>query len=374
MAVLLSSRPGPKKEIKKEQGTLVQVLTLQRQDKEIIINGTGTVWAAQEVSVIPQVSGQVTYVAPKFVVGGFFNKGEILFEIEDSDYRFALDNAKAAKAKAEYELSTIESQARIARTEWERLNKDSQNPPNPLVLYEPQLKNAKAAFISASASVGQAELDLERTKIKASFNCRVKSENIDLGQYVRTGNSFAVLAGTDTAEIHVPLPMGDMQWLKIPLYNESRNVSLAYISLNIGRKQYTWQGHVVRSTGEVDPKSRMIQLVVEIKDPYGLKSTRDPVRPALAAGTFVDVHIKGETLKGVFVIPRIAFRDNSTVWVMDKDNKLRIKNVKTLRIEKNEVIIIEGLNDGDTIILTNISGAANGMKLRPLKNKKGVIN
>ncbi|NIO19864.1 MAG: efflux RND transporter periplasmic adaptor subunit [Candidatus Aenigmarchaeota archaeon] len=300
-------------------------------------------------------------------MGGFFQKNEILFEIEDSDYRLALEKAKAVKAKAEYDLATIESQARIARREWKKINNDSQTPPNPLVLYEPQLKNARAALISASAAIEQAELDLERTKIKAPFNCRVRSEDIDLGQYVRTGDRVAELAGTDTAEIHVPLSADDLRWLHIPLYGKTHNGSPAYISVHIGGKQYTWQGRVVRSTGEVDPKSRMMQLVVEIKDPYGIIEQKDPAHPVLASGTFVIVQIRGKTLKDVFVIPRIAFRDNSTVWLMNKENKLRIKNVIPVRIEKEKVIIGKSLDDGDMIVLTNISGAADGMKLRAME-------
>ena len=111
-----------------------------------------------------------------------------------------------------------------------------------------------------------------------------------------------------------------------------------------------------------------MQVIVEIKDPYGLKE-KVGTRPALAAGSFVEVEIKGKRLKDVFVIPRTAFRDNSTVWTMDKDNMLKIKKVKTLRLEKERVIISEGIDDGEMIVLTNLSGAANGMKLRTSKDK-----
>jgi hypothetical protein len=113
----------------------------------------------------------------------------------------------------------------------------------------------------------------------------------------------------------------------------------------------------------------MMQIIVGIDDPYGLEN-KETDRPALAAGTFVDVRIKGRTLENVFVIPRIAFRDNSTVWVMDTSNKLQIEKVLISRIEREKVIIAEGLDDGDMIVLTNISGAANGMKLRLFINNK----
>lgn len=366
MKVLVSSHPAAVKHAKEDPGILVEILKAEREDITITVKGTGTVKATQEISVIPQVSGEVVYTAPGLDVGGFFEKGFVLFRIEDTDYRLALEQAESLKANAEYELATIESRAEIARNEWKVINKDNAARPNPLVLYEPQLKSAKAALASASAKVEQAMLNLARTEIRAPFNLRIRSMNVEVGQYVKSGNSVAVLAGTDTAEIAVPLTTWKMHWLNIPRHGEKQNGADALVSLNIGETVYKWDGHVVRSTGEVDQKSRMMRVIVEINDPYGLKADTNG-RPTLAAGSFIKVVIKGKNLKDVFVIPRTAFRDNSTVWTMDKENMLKIKEVKIFRLERDRVIISEGIDTGDMIVLTNLSGAANGMKLRTVK-------
>ncbi len=369
MVVLVAIRPEPIKEVKADPGVLVKLFEVKKTSVPIVVKGTGTVTSAEEVSINPQVSGLVTRVSPEFAVGGFFLKDEILFEIEDTDYLLALDRSTASRAKAEYELATIESQARIARAEWERLNRDNNEQPNPLVLFEPQLKNAISALASVDASVKQAVLDLERTKIKAPFNCRVRSESIDPGQYVRSGTSVAVLAGTDYAEIYAPLSMDDLQWLIIPRSGDNITGSPVVVSFKTGKKINEWRGRLVRSTGEVDPRTRMMKLVVLINDPYGLKDESDSLRPSLAEGTFVEVRFMGRELDNVFVIPRTAFRDNSSVWVIDDDNKLYIKKTVPLRIEREKVIIREGLSEGDRIVLTNISGAADGMRLRVIENK-----
>ena len=366
MAALIKSRPEPKKEVKTDPGALVQLLDVKKETVRIEVKGTGTVTATEEVTINPQVSGQIVRVSPQLAVGGFFRADDILFEIEDTDYLLAIDRSKAARAKAEYDLATIESQARIARAEWERLNQNIQDQPNPLVLFEPQLKNAKSALASADASVKQAELNLERTKIRAPFNCRIRSENIDLGQYVRSGSTVAVLAGTDSSEILVPMTRDDLQWLTIPRHGEKDIGSPAVVSFNIGGKSYEWQGHVIRSTGEVDPKTRMMKLVVLINDPYGLENGSDVLKPPLAQGTFVEVRFAGRELENIIVIPRTALRDNSSVWVMDNENKLIIRKIVQLRIEHDQVIISDGIAEGDRVILTNISGAADGMKLRTI--------
>jgi hypothetical protein len=139
---------------------------------------------------------------------------------------------------------------------------------------------------------------------------------------------------------------------------------MATVLLDIGDTSNKWNGHVVRSSGEIDAKTRMMHIIVEVNDPYGLNKNSRSGYSALASGSFVDVHISGKKLKDIFVIPRSSFRDNSTVWVMDKENRLNIIDVDVLKIERDRVIIGKGFNDGDMVILTNISGAAEGMKLR----------
>lgn len=363
MFALFARRTEPKKEITEDIGALVTIFPVHRQDWQVTVSGTGTVQSSQEINIVPQVSGEVRYVSPAMVAGGFFKKDEVLLTLDDTDYKLALEQAKASEAKAELNLATMESWARVARDEWERIKQADEDSPNPLVVYEPQLKNARAELASAKSAIRQAELNLARTEIKAPFNCRVRSENIDLGQYVRAGTSIAVIAGTDSAEIIVPLPFEELQWLSIPTSGSQQKGSFASIQMDINGEIHTWQGRIARSTGEADPKSRMAKIVIEVQDPYGLMGSIS-TRKALMSGSFVDVSLKGSRLHDVFMVPRTALRDNSTVWIMDDDSLLRIQTVQAVRYERENVLVKDGLHDGDKIVLTTLSGAADGMKLR----------
>jgi RND family efflux transporter MFP subunit len=360
---LKSFKQEPQQEIRKDLGMLVEIYPVENKDWQVTVTGTGTVQAAQEISIIPQTSGEVTYVSPSMEEGGFFSKDEVLFKIDSTDYQLALEQARATEAKAELNLETIESWSRVARAEWERIKKADEDEPNPLVVYEPQLKNAQAELASAKAGVKQAELNLERTEIRAPFNCRIRSENVDIGQYVRAGTSVGVVAGTDTAEVIVPLPLDELRWLDVPMKGSQKEGSLAIIHMEINGKDYERKGRIVRSTGEVDTMSRMTKIVIEVQDPYGLLHEGN-ARKALVSGSFVDVSIKGDRLRDVFLIPRTAIRDDDTVWLMDKDNLLRIQNVQIVRSERENVLVKDSLEDGARIVLTNIPGAADGMKLR----------
>ncbi len=364
MQLMVHSRPSPKKEVKENKGILVEVKRVTGENLPVVVMGTGTVGPGQEASITPQVNGKVVHLAPGFVVGGLFRKGDLLFRIEDTDYRLAIDEAKAALAKAEFDLALVEGQARVARIEWERLRLEEKKDPSPLVLFEPQLENARANVDAARAAISRAELDLARTSVVAPFPCLVRSEEIDLGQFVTVGKSVATVAGTGAAEIVVPLPLEEMQWISIPRKGSDGNGSKAWVKLAVGDQVFTWKGQVVRSLREVDPRGRMARVVVAVADPYNLDRGGGSTRRDLEIGMFVDVEILGKTLPGVFALPRSALRDGDTVWTMDEEGRLRVRPVTVVRRERDTVVLRDGLEEGDTVVLTNIPGAAEGMKLR----------
>ncbi|MFQ5736476.1 MAG: efflux RND transporter periplasmic adaptor subunit [Thermodesulfobacteriota bacterium] len=371
MAALVKNRPAPKKKVRDDPGALVRVIEVKKADRRVAVKGTGTVQPARSVKVIPQVSGRVRSINPSLVAGGFFRDGEPMFGIDDADYRLAVERAAAAKIRAEYELTRMESQALVARAEWDRLDKEDNGgaEPNPLVLYEPQLKDVRGALRGASAALEQAKLDLERTTLRAPFNCVVLSESVDVGQYISPATAAATLAGTDEAEVIVPLPLDDMAWVEVPR-SPGATGSRAVVAMDVAGARHTWEGTVIRSLGEVDPNGRMLRVVVSVQDPYGL-SSKAPGRPPLAFGAFVEVRIDGKTAHGVVTIPRGALRDGSTVWTVDEENRLRIKEVEPLRVEHEEVLLAKGLEGGEKVIITTLSGAADGMKLRPFSDGKG---
>ncbi len=366
MYYLVSQRAAPKKVEKDQPGALVETLTVHPGTHPIDISGTGTVQPRQAASIAPQVNGRVEKVNPKLVIGGFFSTGELLFSIEDIDYQLALEQATANLIKTDVEVLKIKSLAKVARQEWERLQPDSKEEPNPLVLYEPQLQGSIAQQTAARAQLEQAEINLERTKIKAPFNCFIRSENLDPGQYLRSGSTVIEISGTDSAEIIIPLPNTDFRWLTIPRGEQNTNGSIATIILDDQQQTYRFPGRLVRALGEVDTRGRMSRVVIAVDDPFHLRKKTDSYLPELEIGMFVNVIIHGRQLEQVISLPRDALRDRETVWVVDDNNKLQIKPVTVIYRQLKTVLISAGLNDGDRVVLTNLNGVANGMKLRPV--------
>ena len=362
-ALLIISKKTPPKEAKTQLGALVEVLTVIPQDYPLTVRASGTVEARQEIILEPQVSGKVVALGKSFASGVFFHKGDLLIQIEQTDYRLNVEQAEAALARAEVELATTESQAAIARLEWDRLGLQQQGEDaNPLTLYEPQMKHAKANIASARAALDQARLSLQRTTIVAPFDARIRSEQVDVGQFVRSGSRLATLTGSRSVEVIVSVPMEDLPWLSIPSQRRTAG-SKATISLRYGKNETLWPGLIDRALGEVDPRGRMLQVAVRVMDPYRLLE-QNARPPYLEVGMFVDVEFVGPVLEEMIVLPRRALRDNRTVWVADNDGVLRIRSVEVARLAREQVVISSGLEAGERVVLTTLTGAADGMKLR----------
>ena len=366
MFVLLTAlRKKPEKMGIENIGALVSVVEVKKADRSISIMGTGNVLPRDEVNVLPQITGKIDWLSPEFEKGGSFRKGETLVRIEQVDYTLGVQRAKAALAQAEYGYQVAKANSNIAKKEWKTVSSKSRNStegdqkmsePDSLVLQIPQLKQAEANLESARAAFQLAELNLERTEVKAPFNCRIRQRLASEGQLVSPGSPIASVYGTDVVEIEVGIPVADLAWIKIP-------GAEAIVKLNTGEKEYTWKSRVDRNSGTVDEIGRLAMVIVQVRNPFIRKSAFDP---ELSVGSFVSVEISGKSIDNIYPVPRYALKANSTVWVADADNTLQVRPVKVERMNSTEALISEGLSENDKVILTTLSGAAPGLKVRPI--------
>ena len=366
---MLRARQTPHAEEQQFAGPLVEILTVKSGSWPVNVRASGTVQARDRSDLTPQVSGRIDWISPKMVSGERFSRDELLFRIESVDYELALERAHAILAAANLEQQKIAGQAAIARQEWQQLRPQESTDVNPLVLFEPQLSSAKAALAAARAGVRQAELDLARTEIRAPFNCYVSEEQVGPGQYLRAGTRYGTLTGTDTFEVVVPLPLEELSWLQIPGSGKLTGGSPATIELQLGGQVSSWQGTVVRRLGDIDPRTRMASVIVAIDDPLD-EGSQGSV--ALAPGMFVNVLLHGKPLEQVVALPRSTLRDSDTLWLVDDDNRLQIRPVDIARREREVVVIGAGLRDGERVVVTGLTGAANGMLLRPRTTEAGL--
>jgi len=351
---------------------LVSAFTVKPDQTPIQVTSFGSVKAKRSVSVVTRVNGEVVHKSRHFEAGGYFKKGDILLGIDDTDYILAAEQARANVAQSEYNLARADEEALVAQREWDRIGGtgfggDENSEPTALVLHEPQLKLARANLEAAKAALAQAEVNLERCTVTAPFDGRVLDTNADVGQFIRSGTALGNLYATDIAEITVSIADDDLAWITVN-YEDEKGLPVD-VSAEFSGDRHHWEGRAVRLGGAIDARSRLVNVVIEIADPY----RRTGNRPPLIEGMFVDVLFSSEPPAGAVVIPRSALRPGDQVWVIDQDSKLDLRTVEVARAGIEQAIVTSGLDAGDRICTSNLQYVTQGMPVRvagdPAPNK-----
>lgn len=343
---------------------LVRVTTVVPTNVTLRVQSQGTVLPQSDVQLTAEVAGRVVAVSPSLAAGGFFDEGDVLVSLDPRDYELAVVRAQAQVAEAQARLAREEAEAEIARQEWQELG--GAGTPPPLVVREPQLAEARGALASAQAALEQARLDLEKTQLRAPFAGRVWQKYVDVGQFVNRGTVVARIYGIDYAEVRLPLPPDELAYLDLPLdyRGEPRIPTGPRVTLraSLGGQTVQWTSRIVRTEGEIDPRSRMITAVARVENPYGRHGPSP--RPPLAVGLFVEAEIEGRRASNVVVLPRVALRLNDQVLVVDAEDQLRFRPVGLLRTEREQVVVQSGLQAGERVCISPMETPVDGMRVR----------
>lgn len=347
----------------------------------IPVHGAGTVRPRAEIDVAAQVGGTVTWVAPSFQGGGRVRADDVLFRIEDADYVNRVQQAQANVAAQQVALLQEEERARIAREEYERMQRRSgggaSGAASALTLRQPQLEAARAALARDSAALADAELALSRTEVKAPFSGAVRSESVDVGQFVGPGQSVGRLYAADAVEVVVPLSDADAALIprlwNLVAGDGNRSVR-ATVAATYGDGRYTWSGYVDRAEAALDEQTRTIDVIVRVPNPFrggtpadedGASTTRSGAPgPPLLVGQFVDVRIDGVAPERYFAVPRAALRTGNEVWAVRGGTTITIVPVRVLQRIDDVVYVTGGLEDGQRVVVSGIQIATEGMQVR----------
>jgi RND family efflux transporter MFP subunit len=342
---------------------LVRVEVVKQKPFRFVVEGHGTVVPRTESDLVAQVEGEAIWVAPSFVPGGFFAEDEVLVRIEPSDYEADRESARAGLARARSELARAEKE--LARQR--QLATRSIAAQARIDDAENAYAVAKANAREAAAHLDRAERDLERTEIRAPYDGRVRDKQVDVGQFVNRGSSLGTVYAVDYAEVRLPVPDRELSYLDLALGYHSGGARLAegptvHLSAEFAGKPHTWTGRVVRTEGEIDPRSRTVNVVARFEDPYG-RLSEAPVVP-LAVGLFVEAEILGRELEDAVVLPRAALQGEGRVLVVDDEKRLRFRDVEVLRLERDRVVIGGGLAAGEFVCVSPLPAAVEGMGVR----------
>jgi len=357
-------KPVADKKISKVEFPLAEFVIANLKPVAVPVVSQGSVKAKTVIKLVAQVSGRITHMAKLKINGGFFNKGDLLLSIDDTDYRLAMSSAKAKVAAAKQQLIRVETEAGQAKYDLQQIGRDPSKSSS-YALREPQLAEAKANLQAAQADLEIARLQMQRTNVTAPFNGRVVSKQVDIGQFVSSGTLLADIYSTETAIVRLPLSLQKTELLGIKLRNNEQVVNSMQIKLiaEYASKKYEWSAVLSHTEGELDSRNRLVYLVAEVESPYD-KDELYSDRPPLTPGMFVKAELTGID-KNIIMLPRSVLRYGGNVWLVDELDQLQKRKIEILSKDREHVYIASGIGQGDRVIVNSIDFPLQGMKLLP---------
>lgn len=352
--VLVATAPTASRKPPEKTARLVTTEPVKTGDYTVSLLGYGVVQAEQQITLQAQVSGAIKRIGTRFVPGAVFKEGEILLELDNTDYRIELQTAQAALAQARSTLASEQGNQVVAKADFELLGLNVDERERALILRKPQLESAKATVQSAQAGVERARVNLERTILRAPFDGVVVSRQASVGAQVSPTTALGVLASSEAYWITVAVPQADLKWIKFP--EGKQPGSTVCVSDASSSEQGCHTGSVLTLQTSVQDNGRQAQVLVEVP-----RSKNKNLQPLLLA-QYVKVRFDGIELKNVFKLAPSSVHDNK-VWVND-GGQLDIRPVNIAFRSAEYVLIDRGLNNGENIVTSNLGSPVNRMAIR----------
>jgi RND family efflux transporter MFP subunit len=354
---LVVARPVPEAQGVEEHRPVVAVVPAAPGAARMLVRAQGTVEPRTENELVAEVGGRLAWVSPALDTGSFFAAAEVLARIEPADYEIAVERARAA-------LERARSQRKLADAAHERSRALHDAGAASDAAHDQAESNATIARANqreAEAALRQAELELSRTELRVPFAGRVREKKADVGQLVARGGPLASVFAVDWVEVRLPIPSEELPFLALPRVPAPGESGPAVrLTGHYAGRQHSWQGHVVRAEGALDPRTRLVHVVARVEDPYGLASGGAP----LEVGLFVEAEIEGREVPGAVSLPRSALRGEREVVVVGAGEALRSRAVEVLRIDGETVFVAGGLAAGERVVARVPSTFVEGMKVR----------
>ena len=361
-AIRLTEPEAQRTSASKRTAMLVDVTRGERGTFQPEILVMGTVRPEKEIILSPRVGGEIISVSPSFTPGGFVAEGEVLLQIDPSDYEVVLLQRESELLQATADLELELGRQDLASKDYKELEGTISSEYKSLVLRKPQLNTARSRVEAAEAAVRRAQLDLERTRIRAPFAAHIINREANVGSQVSPGETLGKLVGVEHYWIEAAVPVSDLQWID---FSEEQGSTPSGVRI---RNRAAWpvgsfrEGEVHSLIGELENQTRLARVLLTVSDPLSHEPESAGL-PPLMIGSFVEARIAGIPIQNVVRIDRDYVRKDDTIWI-DQNDVLEIRELDIVFRDDEFAYVRSGLEAEDQVITTNLATVFDGAALR----------
>lgn len=327
----------------------VQAAQVVKGDMPVYLSGLGTVTAANTVTVRSQVDGTLQRL--HFKEGDMVRAGQLLAEIDPRPFQVQLAQAQGQLAKDEASLVN----ARQDLVRYEQLLRQDSIAKQQVDTQRSLVRQLEGSVKSDRAQIASAQLQLTYSRVSAPFAGRTGLRQVDPGNLISSGDASGIVVITQVQPINVMFTLPEAQLTQVLEATQNGELPEAQAwDRNMGKLLAT--GQLVTLDNQIDPTTGTIKLKAE----FANEDQR------LFPNQFVNIRLKVANLSQATIVPVAAIQHGSQgsfVWVVDKDNKVSVKNVKTGASEEERIAVLSGLKSGERVVIDGADRLKEGAKV-----------
>ena len=336
--------------------TPVRVGTVTQGDFPVYLKALGTVTALNTVNVRTRVAGELVKV--NFQEGQAVKAGDLLAQIDPRSYRIALQQAEGTLGENQAQLKNAQLDLKryrdlFAQDSIARQTLDTQ---------QALVAQYQATVKTNTAAVDDARLNLQFTDIRAPITGRVGLRQLDAGNLLAANDSTAVAVVTQMQPISIAFTLPETQI--DPVLEHYRNgQKLSVEAWDRADRQQIASGVLASPDNQIDTATGTLKF----------KARFDNHEERLFPNQFVNVRLLVDTLRQVVLAPSAAIQfgtQGSFVYVVDSDNKVRVRQLKVGPSDGSATVIESGLASGDRIVLEGTDRLRDGGEVEVVNDNR----
>ena len=417
LAFAVSDRQAPQQAEPGETARPVRVVTVEPTDFVPRALGYGFVRPGSVWEAVAEVAGKIAYRHPDLERGRLMQAGTVILRIDPTDYQLAIARIDSNLESTEAELAQLAvrqanignslkierrslalaredldrrqrllqrgntSQVSVDEAETAVLNAEQrvQDLENELNLIPADRRVLEANRALERVQRQEARRDLERTEISLPFDARIAEVNVEKAQFASAGQTLVVADSIDVAEVTAQIPIDRIRPLIRPggelsslsaeeLSQLQRRFGLtAEVRLVSGGLRASWEARFDRASDSMDQQTRTVGMVVAVDEPY--RKTQPGRRPPLTKNMYVEVELRAPPRSARIVVPRVAVHQGPdggrAVYLANAESRLTIQPVTLGPAQGDFVVVQDGLEPGDRVLVSDLIPAIDGMLLEP---------
>lgn len=412
---LISTAEPPGRVAEQERSFVARTTTAELAPIRTVVRGYGDVQAARSWEATSEVAGSIVWRHPELEPGNVLRQGTQVLQIDPTPYELAIAQAEADLAALDADIAQLdvdqvnthrllaleENRLELAETALERIRNlvergaasqsalDEQERAtlqvrrsvtelhNALQLIPGRRNRLDAQVARTEAILARAKRDLEKTGIVVPFDVRVASVRVEQHQFVAEGQRLLTGDDIGQAEITAQIPVSSFRRL---LGDVSRGEPASPTDMQhlfqgvsaevrlVSDTSQTWQGQLVRVESALDVQARSVPAVVVVDEPYA--GAAPPMHLPLVPNMYVELTLTGPLVADQMIIPTTAIHEGNLVYLRNAEGRLELRNVSVAWRQGGQVVLSDGVEPGEEVILDDLVPAIPGMMVIPAEDER----